>query len=145
MPTYPIEQLDPVGVGPRPTRILIVEDDAEVAEALSIGLSRQGYEALIAENGRSAMALARSERPDLVVLDLGLPDADGLELCETIADDRALAGLPVIILSGRGQADIIRRARSAGCLYFVRKPYDPNALLILVNQAIAASRNGHFG
>ena len=60
----------------------------------------------------------------------------GFDVCQQLADDPQTCSIPVIILSGMERPDIIRRARSSGCQYFVRKPYDPNALLVLIQSAI---------
>jgi CheY-like chemotaxis protein len=65
-----------------------------------------------------------------------LPDVDGLELCQQLVDDAQTGEIPVIIVSGREQDDVVRRSRAAGCQYYVRKPYDPNVLLTLIRQAI---------
>jgi twitching motility two-component system response regulator PilH len=78
--------------------------------------------------------------PSLVLLDLRLPDADGFNVCQELADASETCTIPVIILSGMERPDIIRRSRAAGCQYYVRKPYDPNALLILVQHAIGESK-----
>lgn len=116
--------------------ILIVDDDEALADVLSIRLSRQGFTPSIAASGQLALALARAEKPDLILLDLRLPDMDGFELCQQLVDDEQTSEIPVIILSGLQQPDIIRRSRAAGCHYFVHKPFDPNALLTLIEQAI---------
>ncbi|HUY36892.1 MAG TPA: response regulator [Pirellulales bacterium] len=117
-------------------RILIVDDDDVMVELLGQRLGRQGFEILVAASGELGLAIARHQLPDLVVLDLRLPDADGLSICQELADSIETCSIPVIILSGMERPDIIRRSRAAGCQYFVRKPYDPNALLILVEHAI---------
>lgn len=119
-----------------PFRILVVDDDLDQVEVLQYRLKQQGFDTLAATTGRSGLRLARQERPNLVLLDLRLPDADGFSICEALGDDAETAGIPVIILSGMERPDIIRRSRAAGCQYFVRKPYDPNALLILIEHAI---------
>ncbi|OHB73398.1 MAG: hypothetical protein A2V70_21145 [Planctomycetes bacterium RBG_13_63_9] len=125
----------PVSADERPT-ILIVDDDEALAEVLSRRLKQQGFETRTADSGKSGLAKARSDRPDLVVLDLRLPDTDGFSVCEELADSPETCTIPVIILSGLEQPDILRRCRAAGCQYFLRKPFDPNVLLILVRQAI---------
>jgi CheY-like chemotaxis protein len=61
---------------------------------------------------------------------------EGFSIGEELADDPSTSGVPVIVLSGMERPDIIRRARAAGCQYFIRKPYDPNALLVLIRSAI---------
>ncbi len=128
----------------RPTsRVLIVDDDHAQAEVLAYRLARQGYETLTANTGRSGLQLARGQSPSLVLLDLRLPDMDGLNICQELTDDGLTCGIPVIILSGMERPDIIRRSRAAGCHYYVRKPYDPNALLLLVQRAIEEAASWH--
>ncbi len=130
-------QLQPVETIPdRPATILIVEDDDSLCTALSLSLGNQGFKTIASHTGRQAMAMARQRRPALVLLDLGLPDADGLEICEQLVDDPLTSEIPVIIVSGSDRADILRRSRAAGCQYYLRKPYDPNALLSLIRTAI---------
>jgi DNA-binding response OmpR family regulator len=125
----------PVSTDGRPT-ILIVDDDEVLAEVLSRRLEQQGFETLTADSGQSGLAKARRQRPDLVVLDLRLPDSDGFCICEELADSSDTCTIPVIILSGLEQPDILRRCRAVGCQYFLRKPYDPNVLLLLIRQAL---------
>ncbi len=110
-------------------------------DVLSVRLSRQGFSTLIAENGQQALALAQSDKPDLILLDLRLPDIDGFELSQHLVDDEATSEIPVIIVSGMERPDIIRRSRAAGCHYFVHKPYDPNVLLTLIQEAIDEARD----
>ena len=119
--------------------ILIVDDDEALTDALSQRLAQQGFDTLTADCGREGLQQARSQRPALIVLDVRLPDMDGLTICQQLADSPQTCGIPVIILSGMARLDIIRRSRAAGCYYFVRKPYDPNALLVLIRQAIKES------
>jgi CheY-like chemotaxis protein len=119
--------------------ILIIEDDLGQREALSHRLTKLGYQVRMAERGQEGLSMARQDPPHLVLLDLRLPDVEGFTLGEQLADDPATCGVPVIALSGMERPDIIRRTRAAGCHYFVRKPYDPNALLVLIRSAIAES------
>ena len=125
----------PVRADKRST-ILIIDDDEALADVLSRRLKQQGFDAVTADSGNSGLAKARSDRPTLIVLDLRLPDVDGFAICAQLADSPDTCDIPVIILSGLERPDILRRCRAAGCLYFLRKPYDPNALLILIRQAI---------
>ena len=120
--------------------ILIVDDDEALADVLSRRLRQQEFDTMTAESGQSGLAMAQSEHPALIVLDLRLPDIDGFSICEQLADSPDTCEIPVIILSGMERSDILRRCRAAGCQYFVRKPYDPNALLLLIRQAIRDSR-----
>lgn len=120
--------------------ILIVEDDESAAEVLAIRLERQGYEAMWTTSGLKGLQLARRVRPSLVLLDIRLPDALGFDICQQLDEDPATCDIPVIILSGMEGPDIVRQARSVGCQYYVRKPYDPNALLILIERALDEAR-----
>jgi CheY-like chemotaxis protein len=119
--------------------VLVIDDDEALAEVLSRRLEQQGFTSRTANSGVGGLAMARADRPDLILLDLRLPDKDGFTICEELADSSQTCDIPIIILSGMERADIIRRARSAGCHFFVRKPYDPNALLVLIRQAIEES------
>jgi two-component system cell cycle response regulator len=119
--------------------ILIIDDDKSQVAALAHRLESQGYQTLVAHEGLHGFGLAQSERPDLVLLDLCLPDVDGLQVCERLADSPETCGIPIIILSGVERPDIVRRSRAAGCTYFVRKPYDPNALLTLIQHSLTES------
>lgn len=121
--------------------ILIIDDDPAMVEVLRRRLTQQQFKVIDAASGQDGLAMARERKPSLVVLDLRLPDIDGLGVCELMADDPQTCQIPVIILSGMERPDIIRRSRAAGCQYFVRKPYDPNALLLLIRSAIDESRN----
>lgn len=121
---------------PRPHRILIIDDDDAMVDVLCQRLKRQRFDVLVAASGEAGLALARANQPDLVLLDLRLPDTDGFQVCQQLCDSPDTCSIPVIILSGMERPDIIRRSRAAGCQYYVRKPYDPNALLILVQHAI---------
>ena len=123
----------------RPT-ILIVDDDETLADVLSRRLRQQKFDTITAGSGQAGLTNARSEQPALILLDLRLPDIDGFSICEQLGDSPETSGIPVIILSGMEKPDILRQCRAAGCYYFVRKPYDPNALLILIRQAIREAR-----
>jgi CheY-like chemotaxis protein len=125
---------------PRRHSVLIIDDDDTLSEVLSHRLRKQGINAVAAYSGTTGLAKAKAQPPSAVILDLCLPDADGLEICEQLADSPETCGVPIIILSGREQPGLVRRCRAAGCHYFLRKPYDPNALLVLVRQAIQDAR-----
>lgn len=134
-----LEQPQALLPGHKERTILIVDDDEALADCLARRLKKQGYRTLLAESGMDGLVQARAEHPSLVLLDLRLPDIDGFSICEQLADSPDTCTIPVIILSGMERPDMLRRCRSAGCRYFLRKPYDPDALLILIRQAIRDS------
>lgn len=119
--------------------ILIVDDDSTQTEVLSHLLSKQGYRVSVASSCSECLAKASVEFVDLILLDINMPDGDGLEVCSQVVDGSDTSDIPVIIVSGSEKPSIVRQARAAGCHYFLRKPYDPNALLLLVQNAIGES------
>ncbi len=130
-------QLQPAPSKPDPRRsILIVDDDAAQVEVLSHRLQQQGFSIVFAYEGRAGLSKAREHRPDLVLLDVTLPDLDGFAVCEELVDSPETSDIPIIIVSGSDRADIVRSSRSVGCEFFVHKPYDPNALLALIEHAL---------
>ena len=84
-----------------PQRILVVDDDRQIVRLVSAYLEHAGFQTLTAYDGATALRLARTERPDLMVLDLMLPDVDGADLTRTIRADPHLASMPIIIASSR--------------------------------------------
>ena len=119
--------------------ILLIEDEETLARALEYTLGKEGYAVLTAADGAEGLALAREAQPDLVLLDLRLPDMEGFDVCSQLADSPCTCGVPVIIVSALERHDIVRRARSVGCEFYLRKPYDPNVLLTLIEQAFLES------
>ena len=81
--------------------------------------------------------LRSGDRPHLILLDLCLPDMEGGDVCAQLADAPETCGTPVIIISGLDRPDIIRHSRSVGGDFFLRKPYDPNVLLTLIERTLA--------
>lgn len=121
-------------------KILITEDDVCQMEILEYRFSQQGFQVIKAQTGQQAMELAAQHLPDAILMDVDLPDMSGMDLCRRLTDEEATADIPVVILSGSTDADIVRQARSAGSSFFLHKPFDPTALLLLVNQAIDDSK-----
>lgn len=125
----------------RAPAVLIVEDDVSLSTALGLSLGKHGFETVAARSGNRALELAQQKRFAAVLLDLHLPDSDGLDICQQLVDDRRTCDVPILIVSGSDRPDVLRRCRAAGCQYFIRKPYDPSALLILLRHAIDESRS----
>jgi DNA-binding response OmpR family regulator len=120
-------------------RILIIDDDMDQASAIAFGLEQQNFEPLVAATAAEGMIAVGLYHPDLIIVDICLPDRNGLDLCAEISDGSETTDIPVIVLSAVDGKDIVRRARAVGCRFFVRKPYDPNALLTLINESLGPS------
>lgn len=125
----------------REKRVLLVDDDEAQVFALRHRLEKLGYEVVSAFSGSQAVAVAHETPPDLVLLDLRLPDATGFDVCEDLADSPSTCGTPIIILSAMEGPDIVRQVRRVGCEFYVRKPYDPNVLLTLIEHALQQERD----
>lgn len=113
--------------------VLVVEDDATLAAVLRYNLEREGYRCLVAADGARALELARTERPDLLLLDVMLPGIDGLEVCRRV---RALSTVPIIMLTAR--VDEIDRVvgLEVGADDYVTKPFSTRELLARVRAAL---------
>ena len=122
-------------------RVLVVDDDPQIVRALRINLSAHGYHVLTAPDGRSALTSVGEARPDLVVLDLGLPDLDGTEV---IAGLRAWTEVPIIVLSARTDSADKVVALDAGADDYVTKPFGMAELLARLRAAVrrAATATG---
>jgi DNA-binding response OmpR family regulator len=120
----------------RRSTILLVDDDQSQVAALEHRLVKLGFEVKTAFTGEGGLRRAFEELPDLVLLDLRLPDIHGFDVCRRLADDPQTCCIPVIILSAMERPDIVRRSRAMGCEYYLRKPYDPNVLLALIHNAL---------
>jgi len=101
-------------------RILLVDDDQSLLRALRIGLSARGYEVVLARSGQEGVTQVSLTSPDVVVLDLGLPDMDGVEVCRRV---RQWSEVPIIVLSAAGSEDRKVEALDAGADDYVTKPF----------------------
>lgn len=135
-----MDPTDPSVTSPRRLRVLVVDDNDDVAEMTAEMLKMYGHEALTAADGPSALVVAASERPDVVLLDLGLPGMHGLEVAETL-HARSDGKAPLLIaVSGYGRDEDRERSRSAGCEHHLVKPVDFDRLLALLATQAPALR-----
>ena len=115
-------------------KILIVEDDVKVLDFITRLLSTKGYSTVKAEHGRQAIQVASTTRPDIVILDLSLPDCSGIEvLVQLKAMDEAIQ---VIILTGYGSQKAVRDAMELGAFDFLTKPFEVGELCDVIQRAI---------
>ncbi len=114
------------------SRILYVEDNDDNIYMLQNRLKRQGFEVLIARDGASGVEIARSERPDLILMDLGLPVLDGWEAARLLKADPATCGIPLIALSAHAMSGDRTQALDAGCDEYDVKPVEWPRLLMKI-------------
>ena len=120
-------------------KILLVEDNEMNRDMLSRRLARRGFNVVVALDGTSGAALAVAERPDLILMDLSLPDIDGCEATRLIRADAASASIPVIALSAHAMETDRLRAIEAGCQDYDTKPVDLARLLAKIDALLPSN------
>jgi DNA-binding response OmpR family regulator len=118
------------------TKVLIVEDDDDLRNGLTLRLRATGYEVVHAQDGVGAVSVARQERPDLVLLDLGLPAGDGFTVLARFANLPTLAAIPVVVLSGRDPRTTEPALRRCNVAAYLRKPADNRHLCEAIERAL---------
>ncbi len=118
------------------THVLVVEDDEDIQQLVEYNLLKEGFKVSVADSGEEGLRLARSERPDLLLLDLMLPGMDGLEVCRTLKRDPGAAGLAVIMLTAKGEEVDIVTGLELGADDYITKPFSPKVLLARVRAVL---------
>jgi DNA-binding response OmpR family regulator len=126
----------------QPRSILIVEDDPDLLRFAEVALSMDGYDVRVATDGEQAMALVRARRPDLVVLDLLLPLADGWQVLSFLQSDDMRPEVPVVVLTATAGPRERDRALAAGVADYLVKPVSADKLLDAVARALGSPRPG---
>ena len=119
--------------GSSPGRILVVDDQPGNVRVVGALLSRNGFEVLTADNGRDALRIAAEQLPDLILLDVMMPDMDGFQVLAELKRDDTLRQLPVVCLTAARDREQLLRAFDAGAVDYVTKPFLPEELLARVN------------
>src|SRR3569832_1675181 len=122
-----------------PAHILVVDDERDIRELLKEILVDEGYEVSVAENGETARLARRARRPDLVLLDIWMPDVDGISLLKEWNDERGPSA-PVIMMSGHGTVETAVEATRLGAYDFIEKPLSMARLLVTIARALEADR-----
>ena len=110
-------------------KILIIDDQPEITDLIRFILKKQNYESVIAFNGLEGLSKARSEMPDLILLDITMPDMSGYEVCEKLKLDPATAQIPIIMLTARDMGEDFEKAMEKKADWYITKPFDPKHLL----------------
>jgi signal transduction histidine kinase len=125
---------EPVEHRPTSMRVLVVDDNVDAADMLTVMLSQWGYEARAASTGTEAVQTAEDFRPEVMLLDLGLPDLDGYQVAMQLRERDWTSGLKIYAVTGRGLEDDRRRSRESGLDDHLVKPIDPDALRRLLRR-----------
>jgi DNA-binding response OmpR family regulator len=117
-------------------KILLVDDEADALEVLGFKLREAGFAPIFARDGARALASARNERPDLIVLDLMLPEVDGLEVCKILRRDPATASIPILMLTARAAEMDRVLGLELGADDYVTKPFSPRELVLRIRKLL---------
>ena len=117
-------------------KIIVVEDEPDLVDVVTYNLKREGYLVLAAQRGDEGINLIRSERPDLVLLDLMLPGMDGLSICRQMKSDTSLSEIPIIIASAKGEESDVVIGLEMGADDYLAKPFSPRELLARIKAVL---------
>lgn len=117
-------------------KILIVDDEKPILELEKYNLSKEGFETVLAENATTAMAKARSENPDLILLDLMLPDMSGLDVARVLKNDSKTQNIPIIMVTAKTEDSDIVLGLELGADDYITKPFSPKVLVARVKSVI---------
>lgn len=120
-------------------RILVIEDDPSIRELLAMILRLRGFGAVVAARGESGLEEAAQKRPDLILLDLMLPDMDGLEVCRRLKSAPETAGIPIMMLTARGEESDIVAGLELGAVDYIVKPFNNQTLIARVRAQLRRS------
>lgn len=109
-------------------KVLIAEDEDDIRFLVKTCLEAKGYPIVEAYDGLSALDMAKSELPDIMLLDIMLPVYNGVEVCQKIKSDPVTSGIKVIMMSALTHSELVDQAKSAGAIGYIEKPFDPGAL-----------------
>jgi len=116
--------------------ILVVEDEEDIQQLVEYNLLKEGYTVSCAKTGEEGMHLARTEQPDLLVLDLMLPGIDGLEVCRSLKKDPVCDGIPIVMLTAKGEESDIVAGLELGADDYITKPFSPKVLIARIRAVL---------
>lgn len=122
-------------------KILVVDDEIHIAKIISYTLEHENYNVVVAHDGKEGLRLAREESPDLIVLDLMLPNIDGYKVCRLLKFDEKYRHIPIILLSARSEDEDKIMGEEVGADFFMEKPFNPDELLAKIQELIGQQEN----
>ncbi len=131
---------------PQAKRILLVDDEEIIVETVTARLEAAGYEVLVARDGPEGFGKAKTEAPDLIVLDLMLPAMNGYQVCRLLKQDALYRSLPIILFTARAQERDEKLGFECGANAYIRKPFENSELLGTIQRLLkgSVSRISHF-
>ena len=123
-------------IAKKPTKILIVDDERDIVEILSYNLAKENYEIFKAYDGKEAVSSARINHPDVVIMDVRMPELSGIEACRIMKNDSALKDTMILILTADDDEYVALRAGEVGCDQYITKPVPPSFIVGMVKKLI---------
>lgn len=123
-------------------KILIADDEPNIVVTLEYLMRREGHEVLVARDGEQALQMLRSERPQLVLLDVMMPLRDGFEVCQALRADDAIKDTLVLMLTAKGRDGDMAKGRGVGADDYMTKPFSTRELVAKVQSMLASGRSG---
>lgn len=117
-------------------KILVVDDEENIVTMVEARLMGNGYDVITASDGQEGLAKARSEKPDLIILDIMLPKIDGYKVCRMLKFDEQYKHIPVILFSARTQDSDLETGKQQGADAYITKPFQPEALLSKIKELL---------
>jgi len=117
-------------------KILLVEDEKDLSKAIAFRLEANGYTVTASYDGQEGLEKAKTEKPDLIILDLMLPKMDGYKVCASLKGDAGYSRIPIIIFTARAQREDMKMAKEAGADAYITKPFEPEMLLQKIRELI---------
>lgn len=127
------------------TSVLVVEDEEDILELVAYNLRKEGYQVTCAKTGEEALRITRAEMPNLIVLDLMLPELDGLEVCRYLKRDTQTQHIPVVMLTAKGEESDIVAGLELGADDYVTKPFSPKVLMARIRAVLRRRQRGETG
>jgi len=126
-------------------RILVVDDEPQLVELVQLRLEAHHYDVITACDGLEGLEKARTEQPDLIILDIMLPKLNGYEVCTTLKHDARSRHIPVVMFTAKSQAKDEQRAWDCGADAYLRKPFRPEEMLKTIGRVFTTSMPQHGG
>lgn len=122
-------------------KILVVEDETDILELVSYNLEKAGYTVIRSKTGENGIQIARTQLPDLIVLDLMLPGIDGLEVCQKLKSEPSTSSIPILMLTAKNEDNDIVAGLEAGADDYLPKPFSPKILLVRIKALLRRVKN----
>ena len=123
------------------SKILIIEDEPDILEVIQYNVEREGHKVIACRDGEQGLSRIRTEDPDLVILDLMLPGMDGTELCQQVKSDPVTRGIPIIMVTAKGEESDVVLGLGLGADDYITKPFSPRELMARVNVTLRRNKD----